>query len=123
VAEAYQRAALASDPASCTHDPPALRAPLGVIEDSFYQAAGRRLFDASSITGHVLILRSGRDIWSRPEDAQAFAHDAVHASSVRLVTLEDATHFVHLDRPGHGRDRLLGEILVFLADRVPIVAH
>ena len=117
VAAAYQEAALASDPSSGTHQPPAFRAPLGAIEDSFYQASGRRLFDASSITAHVLLVRSDRDFWSRPEDVQAFAHDATHAASVRILSLPDATHFVHLDRAEHGRDRLLNEVATFLADR------
>jgi hypothetical protein len=35
---------------------------------------------------------------------QAFAHDATHAASVRILTLPNATHFVHLDRAQHGRD-------------------
>jgi pimeloyl-ACP methyl ester carboxylesterase len=119
VASAYQQAAMASDPTSGTHEPSAFRAPLGAMEDSFYQASGRRLFDASSITAHVLIVRSERDFWSRPEDAQAFAHDAVHAASVRVVTLKDATHFVHLDRAERGRDRLINEVVAFVADREP----
>ena len=114
VTDAYAEGALAGDPLSATHDPPAFRAPLGAIEDSFYQACGRRLFDASSITAPVLAVRSELDFWSRPEDAQAFAHDAVRSQGVRLVTLANATHYVHLDRPEHGRDELLHEITAFL---------
>lgn len=117
VATAYQQAAMASDPDSGTHEPSTFRAPMGAIEDSFYQASGRRLFDAASISARVLIVRSERDFWSRPEDAQAFAHDAVHAASVRVLTLKDATHFVHLDRAERGRDQLINEVLAFLADR------
>ncbi|MBS0519808.1 MAG: alpha/beta hydrolase [Proteobacteria bacterium] len=117
VAAAYQRAALASDTESGKSDPPAFRAPLGAIEDSFYQASGRRLFDASSITARTLVVRSDLDFWSRPEDVQAFAHDAAHAASLEILTLPEATHFVHLDRPDHGRDRLLHEVRAFLADR------
>jgi pimeloyl-ACP methyl ester carboxylesterase len=115
VASAYVTAALASDPESGSHDPPALRAPLGAIEDSFYQAAGRRLYDASSITAEVLVIRSARDFWSRPEDATEFAHDAVRARSTRLLTIPDATHFVHLDRPQRGRELLLREVVDFLS--------
>jgi pimeloyl-ACP methyl ester carboxylesterase len=114
VANAYVAAALASDPQSSRHDPPAFRAPLGAIEDSFYQAAGRRLYDASSITARVLIVRSARDFWSRPEDATDFSHDAVRAQSIRIVTIPEATHFVHLDRPQHGRDLFLQELVSFL---------
>jgi pimeloyl-ACP methyl ester carboxylesterase len=114
IAAAYVAAALASDPESGRHDPPAFRAPLGAIEDSFYQAAGRRLYDASSITADVLLVRSGRDFWSRPQDATEFAHDAVRARSLRLLTIPHATHFVHLDRPRRGRDLLLRTVSDFL---------
>ena len=116
VAEAYAAAALASDPLSALRQPPAFRAPLGAIEDSFYQAGGRRLFDAGSITAPVLVIRSERDFWSRPEDAAAFARDAVRAASVRVLTLPAATHYVHLDRPPHGRDALLREVTAFLRE-------
>jgi pimeloyl-ACP methyl ester carboxylesterase len=114
IANAYVEGALDSDPESRRHDPPALRAPLGAIEDSFYQAAGRRLYDASSITASVLLIRSARDFWSRPEDTANFVHDSVRARFTRIVTIPDATHFVHLDRPQHGRELLLGELVSFL---------
>ncbi len=89
---------------------------MGAIEDSFYQAAGRRLFDPSSITARVLAVRAERDFWSRPEDVAAFAHDAVRAESLRRLSLPGATHFVHLDRPERGRDHLLAELVAFLAE-------
>src|SRR5690349_21087236 len=38
VAHAYEEAALASDPASTSHQPPAFRSPNGCLEDSFYVA-------------------------------------------------------------------------------------
>lgn len=116
IARAYVDAALSSDPETLQHDPLAFRAPLGAIEDSFYQAAGRRLYDSSSISSKVLIVRSGRDFWSRPEDATNFSHDATRARSTRILTIPDATHFVHLDRPQHGRDLLLRELVSFLSD-------
>ncbi len=113
IANAYVAAALASDPESSRHDPPALRAPLGALEDSFYQAAGRRLYDASSVTAHVLVVRSERDFWSRPGDATDFVHDAVRAQSTKILPIPGATHFVHLDRPERGRDLLLSELVAF----------
>jgi pimeloyl-ACP methyl ester carboxylesterase len=107
IAEAYVREALASDPESGRTSPPSLRAPLGALEDSFFQASGRRLYDAGSITGVVLLVRGSADFWSRPEDVQAFAHDAVHARSVRIVEIPGGTHFLHLERAGAGRAQLL----------------
>lgn len=119
LADAYAAAALASDPASGSHDPPAFRAPMGAMEDSFYQGTGRRLFDASSITARILIVRSGRDFWSRPEDAATFAREAVRSAQVERLDLPDSTHMVHLDRPERGRERLLDAITAFLAAPVP----
>jgi pimeloyl-ACP methyl ester carboxylesterase len=60
------------------------------------------------------VIRSDRDFWSRPEDVDLLVQHAVHAREVRAVTLENATHFVHLDRPERGRDRFLSEVLGFL---------
>lgn len=115
VAAAYGRAALASDATSVSRTPAAFRAPLGAIEDSFYQASGRRLFDAGSITAATLVVRSELDFWSRPEDAEAFVRDASRARRTKNLTLTGATHFVHLERPERGRARLIEEIEAFLA--------
>jgi pimeloyl-ACP methyl ester carboxylesterase len=111
IARALAAAVLASDPDSDRHAPPQFRAPLGALEDSFYQACGRRLYDAGSITAPTLLLRSEHDFWSRQADLDAFTADAGRAPSVRAVTLPGATHFVHLDRPERGRDRLLAELV------------
>ena len=94
--------------------PPALRHPTGALEDSFYLATGRQLWDASLIRARTLFVRSERDFWSRPEDAALLAEHLVDAPEVRCVTLEDATHFAHLDRPERGRARLLDEVVAFL---------
>lgn len=118
VAQAYVAAALASDPTSDTRMPPSFRAPSGAMEDSFYLAIGRQLWDASLIGVPTLILRSERDFWSRPQDAELLAEHLVHAPRVHQVTLPDATHYVHLDRPGQGRDAFIKEVLSFLAEGV-----
>jgi pimeloyl-ACP methyl ester carboxylesterase len=115
VAAAYQAAALASDPTSASREPASFRSPLGALEDSFYLASGRQLWDASLIRTRTLYLRSERDFWSRPADPDLFAARAAHAPEVRLVTLPDATHHVHLDRPERGRAHFLQEVLAFLS--------
>ena len=114
VAAAYAEAALASDATSQDRTPPSFRAPSGALEDSFYMATGRQLWDASLIRARVLILASGRDFWSRPADRQALERHLVHAEAVETVVLPEATHYVHLDRPDRGRAQFLQEVLSFL---------
>jgi pimeloyl-ACP methyl ester carboxylesterase len=115
VAQAYVAEALASDPTSNSRQPPSFRSPCGALEDSFYLATGRQLWDASLITVPTLILVSERDFWSRPEDRQNFAADLVYSPAVKVVIIPGATHFVHLDREEHGRKMLLDELTSFLA--------
>lgn len=117
VADAYVREALASDPESSQQNPPCFRSPNGALEDSFYMALGRQLWDASFITVPTLVLASERDFWSRPADRDKLKADLVHAPSVRVVVIPNATHFVHLDRPEHGRQMLMEEMIRFLKDK------
>lgn len=114
VVAAYEAAALASDPTSGAREPASFRAPLGALEDSFYLASGRQLWDASLIRTPTLFLRGERDFWSRAADPQLFAAHAVSAPEVRIVTIPNATHFVHLDRPERGREQFLHEVLAFI---------
>ncbi|KXF75963.1 alpha/beta hydrolase [Paramesorhizobium deserti] len=120
VIRAYQEAALASDPTASDRDPPAFRAPSGAMADSFDLASGRKLWDAGPIRARVLIIRSNRDFWSRPEDVAGLARDLTQAAEVRAVTLPEATHYVHLDRPERGRATFVNEVLDFLA--APVAA-
>jgi pimeloyl-ACP methyl ester carboxylesterase len=121
VAQALVEQSLASDPQSQSQHLAAFRSPCGALEDSFYLATGHELWDATLITAPTLILVSERDFWSRPVDRENLVHDLVNARRVKLVMLPNATHFVHLDRPEHGRDQLLGETAAFVkaADVVP----
>jgi pimeloyl-ACP methyl ester carboxylesterase len=112
VAEAFADAALASDETSASRQPPSFRSPSGAMADSFELAIGKRQWSASALTMPVLVIRSGRDFWSRPEDAQAIVDEAPRAE---LVTIPEATHFVHLDRPQAGRDTFLTAVTRFLA--------
>jgi pimeloyl-ACP methyl ester carboxylesterase len=114
VLDAYETAALASDPESGARNPPSFRAPTGAMADSFELASGRKLWDASSITARVLLLRSEYDFWSREADLDDLARDLIHARSVKAERLVGATHFVHLDRAEHGRDALVKELISFL---------
>jgi len=114
VSDAYADAALASDATSRSRTPASFRSPSGAMEDSYYLASGRRLWDASLITASTLILRSEADFWSRPEDVMMLQEHLTRAASVYALTIPGATHFVHLDRPERGRARLLDEVVRFL---------
>ncbi|MEW6736677.1 MAG: alpha/beta fold hydrolase [Acidobacteriota bacterium] len=116
VATALRQATLDSDTTSSQRNPATFRAPTGALEDSFYLATGRQLWDASLIRARTLILRSERDFWTRPEDPKQLAEHLVYAAQVRTVTIPEATHFVHLDRAERGRERFLQEVLSFLAE-------
>lgn len=115
VANAYVGEAMASDDTSGTRTPASFRAPSGAMEDSFLLATGRQLWDASLITCPTLVVRSEADFWSRAEDMEMLRRHLTHAPA-RLVSIQGATHFVHLDRPEHGRARLLDELRAFLRD-------
>ena len=65
VAEAYVREALASHPESGKHTPPCFRSPNGAMEDSFYLAIGRRLWDASLTYTPTLVVGTERDFGRR----------------------------------------------------------
>src|SRR5262249_3887802 len=56
VPAAFWNECLATDPTSSTRTPPSLRAPNGVLEDSFYQATGRPLWNAANIYAPTLVI-------------------------------------------------------------------
>ena len=116
VAEAYVAAALSSDTTSEERDPPSFRAPSGAMLDSFLIAKGAALWDARLIEADALIVRSGNDFWSRPEDVDMLkTHlDARGFGSAEVVEIPEATHFVHLDRDERGRADFAAGVSAFL---------
>jgi pimeloyl-ACP methyl ester carboxylesterase len=41
-------------------------------------------------------------------------HELVNTSRQQLITIENGTHFLFLDRPEQGRDRFIQKVLAFL---------
>lgn len=115
VAAAYVAGALTSDPQSDRHDPPAMRTPAGFQADSYLMSRGHRFWEAAALGVPTLVIRGERDFWSRPEDVEALQRELTNAPRFRTVTIPDATHHLHLDRPDRGRRQLLEEIGSFLA--------
>lgn len=98
VAHAFSVAALATDPTSNTRTPPSLRAPNGVLEDTFYQATGRRMWNASSIYAPTLLIAGEYDTWSFPEDREGLMRDLTNAPKKESILIKDATHFVLFEK-------------------------
>jgi pimeloyl-ACP methyl ester carboxylesterase len=113
VRDAFALEALKTDPTSDTRNPPSLRAPNGVLEDSFMQATGRRLWNASSIYVPTLVIAGEYDTWSYPEDREGLMRDLTHAPVKKHVLIRDATHFVLFEKP---RFEFFGEIVAFLKE-------
>jgi pimeloyl-ACP methyl ester carboxylesterase len=114
VMPAYVDAILASDPTSGDRNPPSVRSPRGFQFDSYLMSRGHQFWDASDIRAATLIIRGGRDFWSRPEDLIALGRDLTNAARVRQVTIPDGTHFLFNDLPERGRQQFLAEVTAWL---------
>jgi len=113
VVDAFNNAALATDPTSNTRNPPALRAPNGVLEDTFMQATGRAIWSASSIFVPTLVIAGEYDTWSYPEDREGLMRDLTNAPAKKSVLIKNATHFVLFEKP---RFEFFEEIAKFLKE-------
>lgn len=113
VVDAFNAAALATDPTSGTRNPPSLRAPNGVLEDTYQQATGRRIWNASSIYVPTLVIAGEYDTWSFPEDREGLMRDLTNAPAKKHVLIKDATHFVLFEK---NRFEFFNEIYKFLRE-------
>ena len=98
VRDAFALEALKTDPTSESRTPPSLRAPNGVLEDSFMQATGRRIWNASSIYVPTLVIGGDFDTWSFPEDRELLMRDLTNAPVKKNVLIKNATHFVLFEK-------------------------
>jgi pimeloyl-ACP methyl ester carboxylesterase len=111
VQDAFNAAALATDPTSNSRTPPSLRAPNGVLEDSFYQATGRMMWNAANIYVPTLVIGGEDDTWSFLNDRDGLMRDLVNAPQKKLVNIPHATHFILFEKQ---RGRFYDEIDSFL---------
>jgi pimeloyl-ACP methyl ester carboxylesterase len=98
---AFWNECLATDPTSNSRTPASLRAPNGVLEDSFYQATGRPLWNAANIYAPTLVIGGDFDTWSFQEDREGLTRALVHAPTKRNVVIKDATHFVLFEKESY----------------------
>jgi pimeloyl-ACP methyl ester carboxylesterase len=109
----FWKECMATDPTSNARTPPSLRAPNGVLEDSFYQATGRPLWHAANIYVPTLVIAGAFDTWSFPEDREGLMRDLVHAPVKKSALIPNATHFALFEKP---RFEFFDEIAKFLKD-------
>src|SRR6185437_9803615 len=113
VPAAFWNECLATDPTSNDRTPASLRAPNGVLEDSFYQATGRPLWNAANIYAPTLVIGGDFDTWSFQEDREGLMKALVHAPIKHNVLIHDATHFVIFEK--HRMD-FFEEVLKFMKE-------
>ena len=114
VRDAFALEALKTDPTSELRNPPSLRAPNGVVEDSFMQSTGRAMWNASSIYVPTLLIAGEFDTWSYPEDREGLMRDLTNAPVKKSVVIRNATHFVLFEKP---RFEFFNAILDFLREK------
>ncbi|MCG8673565.1 MAG: alpha/beta fold hydrolase, partial [Pseudomonadales bacterium] len=111
----YVELAMEGDPTANDRDPASFRHPSGPIADTLKAVHDAPLYDAGKIRARVLILRSGKDFWSRPVDVAAMSDDLSAAADVTVHELPDVSHYVHLER-GEDRAAFFRILTDYLAD-------
>lgn len=114
VRDAFALEALKTDPTSESRNPPSLRAQNGVLEDTFMQATGRRIWNASSIYVPTLVIAGEFDTWSYPEDREILMRDLTNAPVKKSVLIRNATHFVLFEKL---RFEFFNEVANFLKEQ------
>lgn len=113
--EAFRQALIDGDPDGGKMDPPMYRSPNGMLEDLWTMVCrGETLFSASQLYCKVMIARGEHDTLCRAEDMVVFFEHLVNAEEVAYFNHPNATQYILLDRPQHGRDALLAAMDSFL---------
>jgi pimeloyl-ACP methyl ester carboxylesterase len=112
---AFRQALIDGDPKGAAMDPPMYRSPNGMLEDLWTMACrGETLFSATNLYCKVMIVRAEHDELCRAADMLAFLDDLVNAEEVVYFQEPNTTHYMLLDRPEHGRNKLLAQMDDFL---------
>jgi pimeloyl-ACP methyl ester carboxylesterase len=112
--DAWAQATWETDPEAGKYEPPALRAPNGVLQDAReYWSAGRAYYDPAAITAHTLLIHGEWDQDTPGYMAQALFGLLSHAASKRLVIIGEGTHTVIMERT---RLQLFREVQLFLEE-------
>jgi len=97
--EAWADATWASDPEGAKQNPPVIRAPNGVVLDGLeFWSAGKSYYDPAKITVPTMIVHAAWDPDTPPYMAKSLFPLLVNAPDKRLVTLDEGTHHVMMEK-------------------------
>jgi pimeloyl-ACP methyl ester carboxylesterase len=97
--EAWADATWATDPKSSGSNPPLLRAPNGILQDSAdYWAAGKAYYDPAKVTAPALLVVAEWDRDTPPYMAQTLFPLLVNSPGKRLVLLAEGTHTIVMEK-------------------------
>jgi pimeloyl-ACP methyl ester carboxylesterase len=118
VFDAWANATWATDPESSKQNPPMLRAPNGVFEDSLnYWSAGKAQYDPGKITVPTLLLHAEWDADLPSYQAQAYFAQLKNTPYKRLIELSEGTHTVMMEK---NRMQFFHELMGFLDEEKPL---
>ncbi len=118
VFEAWANATWATDPESSKQNPPMLRAPNGVVEDSMkFWSAGKALYDPGRITVPTLLLHAEWDADLPSYLAQGYFAELKNTPYKRLIELSEGTHTVMMEKI---RMQFFRELMGFLDEEKPL---
>src|ERR1700712_4088605 len=118
VFDAWANATWATDPEASKQNPPMLRAPNGVAEDSKnYWSAGKALYDPGKITVPTLLLHAEWDADLPSYLAQNYFAQLKNTPYKRLIELSEGTHTVMLEK---NRMQFFRELMNFVDEEKPL---
>jgi pimeloyl-ACP methyl ester carboxylesterase len=118
VFDAWANATWATDPESGKQNPPMLRAPNGVMEDSQNTwSAGKAYYDPGKITVPTLLLHAEWDADLPSYQAQAYFAQLKNTPYKRLIELSEGTHTVMMEK---NRMQFFHELMGFLDEENPL---
>ena len=115
--EQWADATFATDPVGARQDPPVLRAPNGILQDSRdYWQAGRPQYQPADITVPVLVIHAEWDADLPTYQTAAYFEQLTHTPYKRWVQLGEGTHTVMLEK---NRMQFIHEVEAFLEEPDP----
>jgi pimeloyl-ACP methyl ester carboxylesterase len=97
--DAWADATFATDPEGAKANPPYIRAPNGVLQDSAdYWSAGKAYYDPAKVTVPTLLVHAEWDRDTPPYMAQTLFPLLVNAPGKRYVALPEGTHTIIMEK-------------------------